>query len=271
MKIWVLGSGSRGNAVLLECGDTRVLVDAGFNAATIGSRLEAIGVAPESVEAVVLTHEHHDHVRGAAVGARKWGWSLFATEGTVANHEPLAGTDVRTFVSGATITVGRLELRSVRVSHDAAEPIAIVATSTHSGVRAGIAYDLGHVTQPVLRAFRDLDVLVLEANHDEGMLRAGPYPPSVRERIAGPYGHLGNDAAAKMAQETAHPSLNHIVLAHLSESCNIARTAMTTVAAALGKTNFRGTMHVAPQDDVVGPFTARIERTRTARQLSFAL
>jgi phosphoribosyl 1,2-cyclic phosphodiesterase len=271
MRIWVLGSGSRGNAVLLECGDTRVLVDAGFNAATLGSRLDAIGIAPESLAAVVLTHEHHDHVRGAAAGARKWGWPLYATEGTAANHDPLATADVRTFVSGATITIGRLELKSVRVSHDAAEPVAIVATSTHSGVRAGIAYDLGHVTHSVRRAFQDLDVLVLEANHDEGMLRAGPYPPSVRDRIAGPNGHLGNGAAAKMAQESTHPALNHIVLAHLSESCNLARTAMTTVAAALVKTNFRGTMHVAPQDTIVGPFTARIERTRSARQLSFAL
>lgn len=271
MKIWVLGSGSRGNAVLLECGDTRVLVDAGFNAATLAERLEAIGVAPESIHGVVITHEHCDHARGAPAGARKWGWSLFATEGTVASHPGLAGADVRTFQSGATVTIGRLELRSVVVSHDAAEPVAVVATSTHSGVRAGIAYDLGHVTHAVQRAFRDLDVLVLEANHDEGMLRAGPYPPSVRARIAGPYGHLGNDAAAKMAQESAHPSLNHLVLAHLSESCNLARTAMTTVATALGRTSFRGTMHVAPQDQIVGPFTARIERTRSGRQLALAL
>jgi phosphoribosyl 1,2-cyclic phosphodiesterase len=269
VNVWVLGSGSRGNAVLLECGDTRVLVDAGFNAATLKERLEQIGVAPESINGVVITHEHHDHVRGAATGARKWGWSLFATEGTTANYAPLVNADVRTFQAGATVTIGRLELRTVVVSHDAAEPVAIVATSTHTGVRAGIAYDLGHVPQAVQRAFSDLDVLVLEANHDEGMLRAGPYPPSVRARIAGPYGHLGNDAAGRMARDSTHRDLNHVVLAHLSESCNEARTAMTTVAAALGNTGFRGTMHVAPQDRVVGPFTARMERTKRAQQLAF--
>ena len=271
MNVWVLGSGSRGNAVLLECGDTRVLVDAGFNAAALAARLECIGVDPASINGVVITHEHHDHVRGAAAGAKKWGWSLFATEGTAANHAPLARADVRTFESGSTVAIGRLELRTVVVSHDAADPVAIVATSTHTGVRAGIAYDLGHVSHAVQKAFSDLDVLVLEANHDEGMLRAGPYPPSVRARIAGPYGHLGNQAAAKMARESMHRSLNHVVLAHLSESCNEARTAMTTVATALANTDFRGTMHVAPQDTVVGPFTARMERTRRARQLAFEL
>lgn len=271
MNVWVLGSGSRGNAVLLECGDTRVLVDAGFNAPTLAERLERIGVEPGSISGVVVTHEHHDHVRGACAGAKKWGWSLFSTQGTAANHAPLVRADVRTFESGATVTIGRLELRTVRVSHDAADPVAVVATSTHSGVRAGIAYDLGHVTQAVQRVFSDLDVLVLEANHDEGMLRAGPYPPSVRARIAGPFGHLGNQAAARMARDSMHKSLNHVVLAHLSESCNEARTAMTTVAAALGQTDFRGTMHVAPQDEVAGPFTARLERTRRARQLAFEL
>jgi len=270
VNVWVLGSGSRGNSVLLECGDTRVLVDAGFNTATLAARLESIGVDPGSISGVVITHEHADHVRGAAAGAKKWGWSLYATEGTVGQHAPLAGVNVHRFESGATVTVGRLELRTVVISHDAVDPVAIVATSTHSGVRAGIAYDLGHVPHVVQRVFSDLDVLVLEANHDEGMLRVGPYPPSVRARIGGPYGHLGNHAAARMARDSTHPALNHVVLAHLSESCNEARTAMTTVAAALGHTAFRGTMHVAPQDQVVGPFTARTERTRRAIQLGFA-
>lgn len=269
MRLWVLGSGSRGNAVLLECGDTRVLVDAGFPAPIIADRLARIGVPPESVTACVVTHEHHDHARGARSGARRWRWALHATHGTSAALPGLA--HATRLEPGHPITVGSIELLPVEVPHDALEPVAIVATSTRSGVRMGIAYDLGHAPAALRRACADLDVLVLEANHDEGMLRAGPYPPSVQHRIAGPRGHLGNAAAARLAQDAAHAALHHLVLAHLSEQCNDARTAMTAVASALAPTRFTGTVHVAPQDGVLGPFTARVERTRRAQQLSLGL
>lgn len=269
MKCWILGSGSRGNAVLLECGDTRVLVDAGFPAPVISERLERIGVPAQSITACVITHEHHDHARGARSASRRWQWTVHATHGAMCATPSLS--KATRLEPGIPLTIGSLELLPVSVPHDALEPVAIVATSTRTGVRMGIAYDLGHVTAGVRRAFQDLDVLVLEANHDEGMLRAGPYPPSVQHRIAGPRGHLGNGAAARLAQETAHKHMQHLVLAHLSEHCNDARVAMTTVANALATTRFTGTVHIAPQDQVVGPFTARVERTRRAQQLSLGL
>jgi phosphoribosyl 1,2-cyclic phosphodiesterase len=253
--------------VLLECADSRLLIDAGFAPRALAERLERIGVAPESVEALVLTHEHADHVKGACAAARQWGWSVHATEGTVRACPGLADVDVRTFEPGATLTLGRFDVHTVPTPHDAAEPVAVVATSRVTGARVGVVYDLGYVTKAVRRAFADLDVLVLEANHDEAMLRAGPYPPSVRDRIAGTYGHLSNRAAAMMARECAGPSVSHLVLAHLSESCNDSVVALGAVAEAVRGTRFRGLLCTAAQDQVVGPFTPAAGRSR-ATQLS---
>lgn len=261
MRTWVLGSGSRGNAVLVECADgAHVLVDAGFPPAILGRRLEAAGVAPESIEGVILTHEHADHAKGAAAAARRWGWALYATAGTVAGCESLADADVRTFEPGGTIALGSSDVETVRVSHDAAEPVAVIVTARRTGSRTAVAYDLGHADHALRRVLRDIDVLVLEANHDAGMLRAGPYPPSVQRRISGRAGHLSNDAAARVARDCVETGLGELVLAHLSASCNDARVALGTVAEALVPTGYRGRVHVAPQDTVAGPFIGRSRR-----------
>lgn len=272
MRVWVLGSGSKGNAVLLESGDTRVLVDAGFQVRELATRLAAVGVAPQSVRACVVTHEHGDHVRGAAAAAARWGWELHASEATTAACETLTAADVRTFEPGASFALGGIDVRTVPVPHDAAGPVAVVATAARSGARVGVCYDLGYASDPVRVAMRELDVLVLEANHDEGMLRAGPYPPSVQGRIAGRSGHLSNRAAAKLARECANGNLRHVVLAHLSEVCNAAVTATEAVTTALAGTRFRGHVHAASQHRCVGPFTPRMSRCAPApQQLSLAL
>ena len=261
MRLWVLGSGSRGNAIVLECDGSRVLVDAGFPPRVLAARLAAIGIAPESIEALLITHEHTDHVKGACAGAKRWGWAVYATHGTVSGCADLVAADVRTFDAGGTVTLGRMDVRSVRTPHDAAESVALVATSHTSGTRVGIAYDLGQATPAVRTALRDLDVLVLESNHDDGMLNAGPYPPSVRERIASRFGHLSNRDASQLARESVHPGLGHVVLAHLSEKCNDPRLACSTVAGSLTGTRFRGALSAAAQDRVVGPFAPRVRRT----------
>lgn len=264
MRLWVLGSGSRGNAVLIECGETRVLVDAGFAPREMAGRLAAAGVAPQSIRACVITHEHADHVKGACAGAARWGWALHASEGTLEGCPTLLGADARTFEPGASLDLGGLELRTVPTPHDALAPVAVVATSTRSGARAAVCYDLGHASDPVKVALRDVDLLVLEANHDEAMLRVGPYPRSVQERIAGRRGHLSNGAAARLARESASFNLTHVVLAHLSESCNQPALAERAVSGALTGTRFRGRVHVAPQGAVLGPFTPRLRRCAPA-------
>ena len=272
VRVWTLGSGSRGNAVLIECGETRLLVDAGFAPRELARRLAIIGVAPESIEACVVTHEHIDHVKGAAAAARRWGWSLYATGGTVGAASELADADARTIAAGDTFSVGRLDVRAVPTSHDAAESIAVVATVRTTGARAAVCYDLGAATEPVRAALRGVDVLVLESNHDEGMLWGGPYPPSVCNRIASRTGHLSNRAAASLARDSAHRSLRHVVLAHLSEHCNDRAVAVRGMTDALARTAFRGRVDAAPQHAPAGPFEPLAgRRVPAAEQLALGL
>jgi phosphoribosyl 1,2-cyclic phosphodiesterase len=264
----MLGSGSGGNAVVVECGDTRILVDAGFGTRTLAVRLTAAAIAPSSIEAVVVTHEHVDHVRGAAAAAAKWGWALHASAGTIAACPALADAGARAFRAGDTLSIGGLALETVATPHDAAESVAVIATATRTGARAGIATDMGHVAPAVAERLGALDLLVLESNHDDGMLRTGPYPYMVRKRIAGPHGHLSNVAAGELARRCAHGELRHLVLAHLSERCNEPSLALGAMRGALARTRFRGAVHAASQHAVVGPFSPRAERCVPERQLS---
>ncbi|MDB4905799.1 MAG: beta-lactamase domain protein [Gemmatimonadetes bacterium] len=267
MKAWMLGSGSAGNAVLVECGETRVLVDCGFGTRTMAMRLKLAHVAPESISACIVTHEHSDHVKGVAQAAQKWGWSVFATHGTAACPE-LADAQVRTFAAGDSLVIGSMHVETRRIPHDASEPIGLVLESQRSGVRMGVAYDVGHVTDDVRALCRDLDLLVLESNHDDGMLRAGPYPWVVQQRIAGPLGHLSNREASALAADSLSPNLAHVVLAHLSERCNEPELAASRTRAALARARFRGAVTSASQSVVVGPFEPRTSRQRDAVQMA---
>ena len=271
MRLWSLGSGSKGNALLVECGDTRVLVDAGFPARTLAARLVAIGVEPSSITACVVTHEHIDHVRGAGVAQAKWGWALHASGGTVRESEHLCDSVVNEFSAGATLSIGRADITTVGVSHDATEPVGLVITDRASGARAAIVYDLGAVTSEVRCAVRDVDVLVIEANHDVGMLRSGPYPRYLQARIASRSGHLSNRDSAALCADAAHGSMSHVVLAHLSETNNEPELATTTVAGALGRTRFRGKVSAAAQHAPVGPFCAKHARMPAVQQLQLQL
>jgi phosphoribosyl 1,2-cyclic phosphodiesterase len=256
MNLWVLGSGSSGNSVLVETGKSRILVDAGFAPRVLKHRLGVAGVAPESIEAVVVTHEHTDHMKGVAAAAKKWGWTIVSTAGTRMMCPEWTGLRAILTPRKSSVVVGDFHLETVPVSHDASEPIAVIVTSMTDGSRAGIVYDLGHVPESVVRALDKLDLLVIEANHDEAMLRAGPYPPSLQRRIGGNLGHLSNRVTAQAVSQSIHSGLNNIVLAHLSEKCNTPRTALSTVGDALRKARFRGRLTASSQDNVVGPFCA---------------
>ena len=256
MRLWVLGSGSGGNAVLIEAAGSRILVDAGFGVRTLAARLSAIGVAPESIEACVLTHEHTDHVKGAAAAARRWGWALHATRGTVAHASELAGTGVQPFDAGASLAFSTMDVATARTPHDAAEPVGVVVTARVSGARATVCTDIGYVSDGVRALCRDVDLLVLESNHDEGMLRAGPYPPVVQARIAGDRGHLANRHAAALVRDSVTRQVRHVVLAHLSQNCNAPALARETTERELKRTVYRGDVTTAPQAAVVGPFDA---------------
>lgn len=260
MRLWMLGSGSGGNAVLLESEGSRVLIDAGFPARTLARRLALLGVAPGSIEACVMTHEHSDHVKGAAVASRKWGWKLYASGGTAGRCPELQEAGVTTFAAGDSISLSRMDVMTMRTPHDCAEPVGAVVTARSSGVRAGICYDIGHVSDSVRTLCQDVDLLVIEANHDEGMLRAGPYPYVVQQRIAGRNGHLSNREAAGLMRDSVSRTLNHVVLAHLSEKCNDHGIARMAVNAGLAQAGYRGSLTSAAQHAPAGPFGPKASR-----------
>jgi phosphoribosyl 1,2-cyclic phosphodiesterase len=251
--LYVLGSGSRGNCCAVEHEGTAILIDAGFSPKEIERRAETAGLALGSVGAILLTHEHGDHTRGAARLARRLGvpvvtapgtWTRLAPRMRQAEHRPLG------LCAGAEI--GPFTVTACPTSHDAAEPLAI-ALETGAGIRIGVAYDLGRPTAAVRYLLRNLTAIVLEANHDDVLLRSSQYPPVVQRRIAGSSGHLSNRAAAELLTEVHHPGLGVVVLAHLSRQCNTAESARGTVAPALRRAGFGGTLHVADQDAPLGP------------------
>ena len=268
MRLWVLGSGSSGNSILLEAGDTRILIDAGFFPRTLAMRLRSCGAPPESVQALIITHEHSDHVRGAAAAASRWGWEIHASAGTVRACRALA--NAHAFRAGDAVSIGHVKVQTVRIAHDAADPVAIVACDERTGVRAAVAHDLGGPNDALRRALERVDVLVLESNHDEEMLRTGPYPPFLRARIAGARGHLANRVAGQLARGAAHAGLREVVLAHLSEQNNTPAAAHRAMAAALRGTRFTGRLTPASQREPCGPFGPKTAAPR-ARQLQFAL
>lgn len=271
MKVWVLGSGSAGNAVLVECGESRVLVDAGFGTRELSGRLRSIGVAPESIEACVVTHEHTDHMKGAAAGAKRWGWTLFASAGTIAACPELHESSCVAVLPGDSVSLARLVMTAYATPHDAAGPIGVRLACLESGVTAAVCTDVGHVSASVRALCAGADLLVLESNHDEDRLRASAYPPFVQTRIASRTGHLSNRDSAQLSRDVVHRELAHIVLAHLSETCNDHGLAHRATAEQLRGTRFRGTLSVAMQHGVVGPFTPRAGRGARDAQYSMAL
>ena len=260
MRLWLLGSGSNGNAAVIEHGTTRVLIDAGFGPRVICARLARIGIPPESINALVLTHEHIDHVRGARALVHRFQWPLYATRGTHLQVRGFGGC-VREIIEPPTpVLIDELMVEGWRVSHDAAEPVAYFITARDTGERAVIAYDLGYVSSGLAAACGHVDILVIESNHDEGMLRAGPYPPRLQARIAGPRGHLSNRAAGILMCEAAVRRTRSVVLAHISETNNTPDVALGNARRTLNSAAFTGLLVAAPQEGVCGPVETQLRR-----------
>ncbi len=251
MKVAMLGSGSRGNATLIRAAGRTILVDAGFSGRQLALRMESLGVDPESVDALVITHEHGDHTRGAGIFARRYGTPIYMSVNT---REACAALfrgreTIHPYTPGRPFMLGELRIDPFLTVHDAVDPVAVTVSCTRSGLRVGVATDLGRPTAGIRHSLRECHLLILEANHDEGLLRAGPYPPTVQGRIASSHGHLSNHAAASFALELLHPELYGIVLAHLSAECNRPQLARQVVREALESRGYRGLVQVAPQDE----------------------
>lgn len=257
IRVTVLGSGSRGNAFLVDGTEGSVLVDAGFSARTLMKRLAAVGRRPEQISSLLLTHEHTDHASGAMASCARWGWSLHATPGTLAAmSESAEGCPAKSAALsiGLASSLDGFEVAVTPVPHDARECAALVLTDRRSGARLGIALDLGHVPESLPPAFARLDLLVLESNHDERMLAEGPYPWPLKQRVGGRLGHLSNGAAAAFAAECSHRGLRGVVLAHLSETNNTPEEAVTRTRAALRRAGWRAdALWAAHQSAPCGP------------------
>jgi phosphoribosyl 1,2-cyclic phosphodiesterase len=272
VRITVLGSGSEGNSMLIEAEGVALLIDAGFSGRDLENRLRSVGVEPAALQGILITHDHADHTRGMGVLARRFGLPLFLTEKTArACARLLDGTEtVRPYASSVPVRIGGLEVLPFLTVHDAADPIAITVTHVASGLKMGVATDLGRPTAAVRAALRGSHFLVVEANHDDALLWRGPYPWSVKQRIASSHGHLSNRAAAELLRELYHPGLAGIALAHLSQHCNDAFLARDAIAATLDGRGYTGFLEVAPQDVPLEPIDLpRLRRkTAPAEQLS---
>jgi phosphoribosyl 1,2-cyclic phosphodiesterase len=233
MRFASLGSGSEGNGLVVEAGSTRVLMDCGFSLTETRARLGRLGLAPEDLDAVIVTHEHSDHVGGVARLAAKYELPVWCTHGTYLNWrmQTEATPWVEMIDPHRPFAVGDLEVQPFAVPHDAREPVQFVFRS--GGRALGVLTDAGHVTPHIAASLSGVHALVLECNHDAAMLAAGPYPPSLKNRVGGRYGHLENRQAAELLKQMDVSGLRHLIAAHLSQKNNTPALARTALAEAL--------------------------------------
>jgi phosphoribosyl 1,2-cyclic phosphodiesterase len=243
LRFKVLGSGSAGNATLVEGGGARVLLDAGLGPRQLAERLQSAGVDPAALDLVFVSHEHGDHARGAAAFSARFGVPLAGTHGTFAAagfaQAKLAGYE--TIAAFETRTIGRMRVKVLPVPHDAAAPLAFVVSC--SGVSIGHATDLGHLGRRLVEAMSGCDALLVESNYDPAMLRDGAYPWSLKERILGPLGHLANGDVGRLLEKGLGPRCRRVVLAHLSRKNNHPELALMAAEEALSRVR-RGDVRV---------------------------
>ena len=231
LSLTVLGSGSAGNCSLIATSQCRVLVDAGFSARQIAQRLEAIGVRPETLDAILITHEHSDHVAGLEIFCRRFGTPVYAnplTAETLRRGSLADFSGWNLFKTGGVFSVKDIEIQSFYVPHDAVDPAAFVFTGHEGSI--GLLTDLGYAPKLALERIRHVHTLVIETNHDDRMLQEDPKRPwSVKQRILSRHGHLSNESAAKVVAAIAGHQLRRVVLGHLSRDCNRPDIALETM------------------------------------------
>ena len=249
LHIVFLGSGSGGNAVAVTDGTTTLLIDCGFSARETARRMTLAGLDANSVAAILLTHEHSDHLRGVEVFARRHHCSVHTTRGT----RRAAGLDhidseVVTVHAGSDTRIGSLSIRAFRTSHDAAEPVGF-RIETSADERFALATDTGVLTQEAAEALSGVDYLGLECNHDTTMLDNGPYPSFLKRRIRSAEGHLSNAAAADALETLASDRLRGVFALHRSNTNTTPRLAKAALTVRLDRMGLGIPVHVAPQNE----------------------
>ena len=236
VRLTILGSGSSGNCAYVETDDARVLIDAGFSLRQIRQRLATIGRTPENLTAILVTHEHSDHVASLPLLNQKLHIPVYCNRPTreAAEYQLHTRLDCRVFETGASFELGDVLVETFSVPHDAQDPVGFLLRTSAGNI--GFLTDLGHTTRLVLERIRPAHALVLEANHDVKMLQDCPRRPwSLKQRILGRHGHLSNEAAADTAEQIMSAELRHVYLGHLSRECNLPELAHRVVSERLQK------------------------------------
>lgn len=259
MRLIPLYSGSSGNCILLEGGGVRVLVDAGMPGRALMGALSAVGVPAETLGAILVTHEHTDHVRGVGVLSRRLDIPIYANAATWAGmlHETgeIAGRNMRVFETGRDFYIRALRIYPFATPHDARESVGY--SFYGDGRRAAVMTDIGCVTEELLRAVERSELLLIEANHDEEMLISGPYPYPLKRRILSDSGHLSNENCGKALSKLYVRGLRHAILGHLSQENNFEQLALETVRGVLREQDIPDgafALSVAHRDRITGVF-----------------
>lgn len=245
-------SGSSGNCGVWQAGGTAILIDLGVSVRALKTALRTVDLDIPSLAGVVLTHEHIDHIKGLATFVKHYDLPIYATFGTAAailQKTPQAEKNLRPFAGGEAFSIGALQVQSLPISHDAAEPVAYRIDG--GGHRLGYVTDTGFLPEEVRLAVSGCDTVVLESNHDVDMLRNGPYPPYLQARIHGTHGHLSNEDCAKGAAALVKSGAKRLILAHLSEKNNNPLTALRCTQRALKGADC--TVYVAPRGAMEAP------------------
>lgn len=233
MRFSILGSGSRGNAVFIESGRTAILIDAGFSGKEIQNRLKSIGRDLSDIRALCVTHEHEDHICGAGVISRRCGVPVYANPGTFGAGDKKIGKIAgrKEFETGCVLQIDDLEVRSFRISHDTADPVGFVISD--GKVSLGYCTDTGQISRLMETRLSGCNGLILEFNHNLAMLKNGPYPLPLQQRVRSSQGHLCNEDAGALLARLMGDHLRMVVLAHLSETNNTPELAKTAALEAV--------------------------------------
>jgi phosphoribosyl 1,2-cyclic phosphodiesterase len=236
LRITVLGSGSTGNSTLVSDGETNVLVDVGLSGRETRRRLETCGVPADKISAILISHEHGDHCRGVAAFSKGLHIPVFVTEGTLAaSGLIIPSSRVQKIEAGRSFDIHGILFTPFAIPHDAADPVAL--TIEKDGAKAAIVMDLGYLSNLVLERLKGCDGMILESNHDLRMLKAGPYPEQMKQRIRSRLGHLSNEDVAAYLASGFDGKANQIVLAHLSQKNNLPEIALESARRALEERN----------------------------------
>lgn len=233
ITLCMLSSGSKGNSIYISDGATSVLVDAGLSGIEIERRMRSKGLSPEDLDAIVVSHEHADHIHGVGVLSRRFAVPVYISRKTYKAASPFLGKieEFRTFECGLSFMIDNISFHPFSVSHDAEDTSGF--TVSKNSTKIGIATDLGIATAMVKEHLKKCSVLILEANHDPDMLANGPYPWPLKQRIKSRTGHLSNEESKALLQEIQHGNLEHVILSHISETNNTPERAMRVVGQAI--------------------------------------